>query len=60
MHNDLTLDLNWAEIKVTDTHKYLGNHFDKKLSSILHTKYLKQKCYQYIQLLCIIANTNTY
>ena len=42
MHNDPVLKIDDSEIPVVNEYKFIGVIFDKKLSFILHIKYLKK------------------
>ena len=58
LHLDPVLKLDNTKIPVVDQYKYLGVIFDRKLSFILHIKYLRTKCNKTIQLLRTIAHTD--
>ena len=57
MHNDPVLKNDDSEIPVVNEYKFLGIIFDKKLSFILHIKYLKNKSTWAQQLLRVVAHT---
>ena len=56
LDNDPSLKLDSSEIPVVDEHKFLGIIFDKKLTFILHLKYLKTKCNKTLQRLHAVAH----
>ena len=58
VHNDPELYLYGSLIPVVDEAKFLGVIFDRKLSFIPHTKYLKAKCLKALNLLKVLSHTS--
>ena len=58
IHNDHELYLYGSLIPVADDFKFLGLIFDRKLSFISHSKYLKAKCLKALNLLKVLSHTN--
>ena len=56
-HNDPVLNIYGSQIPVIDESKFLGVTFDRKLSFIPHTKYLKAKCLKALNLLIVLSHT---
>ena len=57
MYNDPLIKLEDTEIPVIDEYKFHGVIFDRKLTFILHIKYLKNKSTRAQQLLQVVAHT---
>ena len=57
-HNNPILKLDGVNIPIVEEYKFLGVIFDKKLSFILHIKYLKAKCHKALKLLRVVAHTD--
>ena len=58
VHDDPELYLYGSLIPVVDDFKFLGIIFDRKLSFILHIKYLKAKTLKALNLLKVLSHTN--
>ena len=58
LHDDPELYLYGSLIPVVEDFKFLGIIFDRKLSFILHIKYLKAKCLKALNLLKVLSHTN--
>ena len=58
IHNDPVLYLYGSPIPVVEETKFLGVIFDRKLSFIPHTRYIKAKCLKALHLLKVLSNTS--
>ena len=58
LHLHPVLKIDHTEIPVVEHYTFLGVIFDRKLSFILHIKYLRTKCNKTIQLLRTFTHTN--
>ena len=57
MHNNLVIKLEETKLQVVDQNMFLGVISNKKLTLILHVKYLKAKSTRAQQPLQVVANT---
>ena len=58
IQNDPALCIYGSQIPVVAESKFLGVIFDRKLSFILHIKYLKAKCLKALNLLKVLSHTS--
>ncbi len=58
LHNDPELYFRQSPITVTDTVRFLGVTFDKKLTFVPHIKNLRLKCEKTLNLLKVLSNTS--
>ena len=58
IHNDPALYIYGSQIPFVAESKFLGVIFDRKLSFILHIKYVKAKCLKALNLLKVLSHTS--